>query len=1275
MRRILSFCFLFLFVLGAVFYRQATHFLVGTLASVHSGCTLSFKSLSFNEGRLVLEGVHAFNAGLYEIDAPQISIGYEFPNSVHINITSPHLVLSPKFLKSTKSSSKSMISVSVDVSNGVLEWTDAIIGPAQLDLIKTDAHTKLSLVFEKGSLKYQDGRLEWADLPLAWASVVSSINEFPIPIIKTASLWSGEFEGTSFHAESSDLVAKVEDCIYKGSFSLDIHKPTSFSYIPERFRLLIHQGEVQTPYSSVKNIELLASYQSGIWGMCECKALCGDLPLSFEGKGFLTSTRDGWMNGALHLGGGLASLFWESGSGTIECTAISSKELAAIQQLARVFEPRIASFDFKTGVLEAKLLLKDSLKLESVTASDFFIKTPELQFGCKKLNLLSGDWIAEQIFINGFHGNGRWRDSLGELSVEGLFEEIPGALSWNLSGDTKGSFGDLNFLGNLQLEDRNLRLILNQIQGRIPELPQVQGSILSGSADVLLGYDGQIQLGQWEASCKIIEGTVPAWSISGVEVNLIADSDTIDLNGSGTYLCPNGLPIALSIPKIRVKGDNALFDLRLEESNCCLLRAVGSKQGPSIHIDLEKSHLFGSPLASGNLVWEKGALSTGHMASNLQWHLVSHFLEKTGMLPAFNVPLSELHVEADFNHFQGLKLALSGGGWQSKAIYKEKLWNITAANEQMQAYCDLFAGSDALLQIKNGRLIHNEALTLSFDGKVFNDFSADLLLTDIVGDLSILQNKDLKGPFLGHGCVTVSQRGIESDLDINVASLQWKAIQIDSLNPIHLYGSSENGILLKGLDFRATSGVHEARGKIGLIEYNKNRSRIAVQKGSFHLTSDFLLELDASLAKGIDPGFELDFLGTFDFSTDFSDMNCFIERASAPIAGQVRHLKNIQFAGNQRSTKGFASVSHLDQSAKLSFDILKEASNYKGTLYIQDEALKPIQNPMSISWSYDPSGLSIHAVKGSFAGLVASFQSAKIHDASELVGSLSVDFHKLCNWIDPEIASGIAEIGLGRGYELKGSLSLNKKDLSDFSFKGILGGKQIQLFDFQFRTMMSSIEINLEKIQIKDISISDTSMSAKIDQILIESNKESPWKIQIPLVTIEDLRPSLLRKPGAKEPSLSPLVVRQFSLRDFCGLLDDSKTYTATGDLSFVNTFKREETFFDLPSNLFGSIIGLDFDLLIPVIGDLTFDLKDGFFQLTELKNAFSAGNRSEFFLVDADALHRVDLKGNLQILVKMKQFVLFALTQGFMISIDGNLSSPHFRLQKRLKYDYATMD
>ena len=165
-----------------------------------------------------------------------------------------------------------------------------------------------------------------------------------------------------------------------------------------------------------------------------------------------------------------------------------------------------------------------------------------------------------------------------------------------------------------------------------------------------------------------------------------------------------------------------------------------------------------------------------------------------------------------------------------------------------------------------------------------------------------------------------------------------------------------------------------------------------------------------------------------------------------------------------------------------------------------------------------------------------------------------------------------------------------------------------------------------------------------------------------------EFRPSLLQKAGHDPGHVGPFVVRELKLMDLKGTLEESASFTAKGDLNFVNSFKREHTVFDLPADFFGRIIGLDMEVMVPVKGKFSFELKEGRIWLSDLEDAYSEGKRSKFFLVNEGLSPSIDLDGNLHIFVTMKQYVLFKITENFLLTIDGSIDSPSFHLQKKSK-------
>lgn len=122
------------------------------------------------------------------------------------------------------------------------------------------------------------------------------------------------------------------------------------------------------------------------------------------------------------------------------------------------------------------------------------------------------------------------------------------------------------------------------------------------------------------------------------------------------------------------------------------------------------------------------------------------------------------------------------------------------------------------------------------------------------------------------------------------------------------------------------------------------------------------------------------------------------------------------------------------------------------------------------------------------------------------------------------------------------------------------------------------------------------------------------------------------------------------------------ESFRGKGHLDFINTFKRETNLLDIPIEIIGRI-GFDPLIFIPVIGKFEFEMREGKIFLKDLKNAYSDGKRSRFYLSSyKDSF--IGLDGELFIDIKMKQYVLLKITEPFTLSIRGNLSKPKYSLR-----------
>jgi hypothetical protein len=386
---------------------------------------------------------------------------------------------------------------------------------------------------------------------------------------------------------------------------------------------------------------------------------------------------------------------------------------------------------------------------------------------------------------------------------------------------------------------------------------------------------------------------------------------------------------------------------------------------------------------------------------------------------------------------------------------------------------------------------------------------------------------------------------------------------------------------------------------------------------------------------------QADFFGDLQYRS--GQIRASLKGATVPFLGEKRSLQGILIQGDLSDWHLDSQLLYSDGIATLEI----EKHPDRGLIRLTDTG-----PPLELRF-----GEKLESIEGTFGGIEAHF----FQDQEGLLGTAHIDFHRLSQWLPDEAAEVFSDLEMGRGFELKGRL-----DPHALTFRGLLSGKQIELFGYEFGSLIGRADLSLEEMRIYDVHISDNGVSATADEILLTNHL---CQIEIPHIRLTELRPSLLKKQGRSTSTIDPLVVRELRIDNLKGRLSDKKTLSATGSLSFLNTFRRGHSLLDLPADLFGRIIGLDLELLIPVQGHLTFSLGSGRVHLLELDESYSEGRRSKFALVHSGDSPSMDLDGTLHILVDMQQYVLFKITEAFLIQIDGTLDRPHYSLTKKRSF------
>jgi len=673
------------------------------------------------------------------------------------------------------------------------------------------------------------------------------------------------------------------------------------------------------------------------------------------------------------------------------------------------------------------------------------------------------------------------------------------------------------------------------------------------------------------------------------------------------------------------------FDFRFTRGFWDLMRLKGHYNGKQVFYS-DKSHFLGSELR-----FTPCSLRDLDVAFTLPW---DHVLAAGPILQEWGVDLAQIppfgNTEMHCQLIKGKLLLVAQGEDPKFACSIEKAldeWNI-----DLESNLTLKA-SITDRGIAKGYMNWKQEASAEFNGKILPSLHSEFSLSKVSFDLKLIQDERLQGILTGSGHFLYNGQW-DSDFDFTASSLIIHGHPMENNGSVHLQYSSLQGAQLKGVSLHGPFDC-----VIDLLQYEKKRASWVFKNSQMHIPSSFLR---GRFLEFIDPDRDLNVTADLDFTSDFSTFICTMREGLIPFHGDYHRVENLQLHWSHSQCD--AAFQYRDHFYRLQAQINDVIT---GRLTVGVE-----QEPLTIDWEYKDL-LSVHSIEGCFGGVSASFHAEK---PNVLVGSAHVDFQRLSHLLPSDVASVFQELQMGKGYELKGRLELQQNAPH---FQGILSGKAIELFGFQFRTLLAQVDLLPETIRIYDLKISDSAGMLKVDDMLIKKKEESPFAISIPNLTIVDLRPSFLIRPGGKVGPIEPLVVRELQLKDFRGLLEDGKTWRAHGSLYFINTYKRKETVFDLPANLLSRIAGLDLELLIPVTGDLTFELENGYFNLLDLSHAYSEGQRSEFFL-EMDPQPRMDLDGNLRIFIKMKQFVLLKFTESFLISIDGVLDAPEFHLKKK---------
>lgn len=895
-----------------------------------------------------------------------------------------------------------------------------------------------------------------------------------------------------------------------------------------------------------------------------------------------------------------------------------------------------------------------------------------------------------------------------KIAFEGQLE-ITGELLKICVG--KGNFDGLKFAGDaiFALEGNiPFSFVAERIEGEIePYLFFAKGRLVCENNDFSLSGDLLSNPAQWQWRIKAQLSGMQWGLLQDGKAKLIADSNEglIECYDMTASLAMGNGRFGICKAQLMKCGGEWLFDFRAEHGFWDWGRLAGRARLNENHLDVfvdsAKSHFLNAPIdVSEGRFAMNGSIESIKLSCRLCWdqlraasaifEKIDHSFQSLLQAPVQGAGLFEINFGAGKSliQLQGEDLRWKGEPVELliRLSQQKDGWEIERfLLDAIDLGCSLKREENGW-RIEKGLLQWKDRLQTRIGGYLRSFAKVELIFDEMNVNLQNIKpsflGSSLEGSCEGKGSLTMQWEGrwkSEADFDLHALNTKSGAFLIDNAGLIQIHFSNDEGLFIRGLDFQIHKpdlGWPWIHGRIELMQFDVQRRHWVFHHSQVKLPSESILALKQKLGErnplyfvmqAIDDQHDLEFVADIDCAADFSSLSCSMREGFIPFLGAVRHLQKVNLCWNSSQMRATMSAIQGGHSLKIGAWMEFEPS-FWGRIYLEDEEhqLSEGEMPLTIEWGIDSGkGLIIHSIEGVFGGIEASFHA---ENQNCLIGSTRLHFGPLSEILPPRLGKVFHQLKMGKGYELKGHLSYDGRNLSTISFRGLMSGKQCELLGFQIRNLLTQVEIHSSHVHFFELKASDSAGILTVDELKIQQEPDDRWTISMPLFKLMEFRPSLLQKVGRDSGRVGPLVVREFKLMDLKGRLEESASFTAKGDLSFVNSFKREHTVFDLPADFFGRIIGLDTELMVPVKGKFSFELKEGRFWLFDLEDAYSEGKRSKFFLVKEGLSPSIDLEGNLHIFVTMKQYVLFKITENFLLTIDGSIESPSFHLQKKSK-------
>ncbi|MCH9614889.1 MAG: hypothetical protein SP1CHLAM54_01040 [Chlamydiia bacterium] len=947
---------------------------------------------------------------------------------------------------------------------------------------------------------------------------------------------------------------------------------------------------------------------------------------------------------------------------------------------SKIYNSALSLFDI-TWTGKGEVDCTGSLSKEKSEMTLFVKKGTKLDFGSLQIAVNE----EKPIHCAYKEGNARVYGTLSELTcdykdlsfthVGGNFHLEEGKVS---AYGIYGKLGKLDLLAELSLylDDTPTEIDVTQIRGSLQEAATLLGKNLPIGGD----FTGRLIYNEsgWQGTVLVDKGSLPLHGKSGIEdLSFKCDfSKEFILSNVHANLALRGLETPqfypLSAPKIVIDEDFAChFDVKMEAKTHDLFRLAGAFTPERLLINTDLTHLFGTKFEKFECQLKEQKLAYLDLMANLSFH---DLLKHVELLKQFGVKIKDDLSDLDLKGDAKVKVLCTQDGdhfefHSSNCTYNRESFPVHIAVEKQGAYLQLkqaeFGAFRALGNVEkivdiweltgfsitrgNSRFCISEGelrgnkLSLKFDDTLINlkDFKAED-----------------GGQVFASGELTADlhHRYLTAKLDVSADNFLKADLNVRAKKPLNISYSKDEGLVvqntkfaIKHKDLWAECGFERFMWKNQVS--GKGFSCVLPPEMCMHLAKTSVLPIEMRGDKLVIGGSEFKWENQIELEAHF------VYDQTLSLQGRLKNgyywIKDVSYPLSDAYFDyegGRLEVSLQTEIFKqpIGLSALAEIGpNYTAEIRIKD----PKGNTLTLQSQKEK---PVQSVEGKCFGFDCSFYQG---NTGGLSGQIKINFPELLPLISEEMREKFLAFGLGSGYEIAGDIVFGTKP----HFEGYLKGKDFECLGSRLKTFMGHLYADLDHISIDHLKVSDEAALVFIKELSATRHNDQ-WHLKMPSLTVQDFRPSLLKKIGKFRGNMKPLIIRDLSFHNVEGTIGDNESFIGFGEMHFTNTFREEMHLLELPLELIARI-GLDPKILVPIKGTIDFEMRKGKVYLTELKNSHSDGKRSKFYLARSRPSY-IDLNGDIDISIKMRQYVILKVTEPFILSIGGTLAKPKFGLR-----------